>query len=52
MWFKDLFKNNKKEKEYIEMNKKSLYEEALEKIGIEMIDNERTMKKMINSLPV
>lgn len=31
MWFKDLFKENKKEKEYIEMNKKSLYEEALEK---------------------
>lgn len=31
MWFKDLFKNNKKEKEYIEMNKKNLYEEALEK---------------------
>ena len=31
MWLKDLFKENKKEKEYIEMNKKSLYEEALEK---------------------
>ena len=31
MWFKDLFKENNKEKRNEEMNKKSLYEEALEK---------------------